>query len=177
MTRRYTLDGEALSASDVAAIARSATSVVMGDGARAKVARAHDALREACAKGTPVYGANTGVGARDGERVAPRDAERLQASLLRSHAMGVGDAAPAETVRAMMAVRTSQLAMGRSGISAPVLDVFVAMLDRGVTPRVPALGSVGASDLAPLAHAALPLIGEGSATYDGTHPRRIRRPA
>jgi histidine ammonia-lyase len=81
--------------------------------------------------------------------------------------MGVGDPLPEARVRAMMAVRVSQLAMGRSGIAPATLEALVHMLDRGVTPRVPSIGSVGASDLAPLAHAALLLIGEGRAVFEG----------
>jgi histidine ammonia-lyase len=161
------LDREPLSIESVAAIARSEVPVVLGARARAQVEEANRALTTACAEGAAIYGATTGVGTRDSQHVAPRSAEHLQASILRSHAMGVGDAAPQEQVRAMMAVRASQLAMGRSGMALPTLEAFIAMIDRRVTPRVPSLGSVGASDLSPLAHAALPLVGEGAAIFEG----------
>jgi histidine ammonia-lyase len=161
------LDREPLSIESVATIARGGAPVALGARAKAQVEEANRALVTACDEGAAIYGASTGVGTRDRVRIAPRSAEPFQASLLRSHAMGVGDPAPGEEVRAMMTVRASQLAMGRSGMALPTLEAFIAMLDRGVTPRVPSVGSVGASDLCPLAHAALPLIGEGHATFEG----------
>ncbi len=167
MSARFELDREPLSLWDVVSIARDGAKVELGDGARAQVEEAHRALVAATAEGAAIYGATTGVGTRDSERIDPARSERFQKNLIRSHAMGVGEPATAESIRAMMAVRVSQLAMGRSGISLATLEAFVAMLDRGVTPHVPSLGSVGASDLAPLAHAALPLIGEGRAVFEG----------
>jgi histidine ammonia-lyase len=113
----------------------------------------------------PVYGINTGFGAL-AETAIPRDAlGALQVNLLRSHAAGVGEPLPVRAVRATMALRANVLAKGYSGIRQETLDGLIELLNRRVHPRVPSRGSVGASgDLAPLAHLALVLIGEGEAT-------------
>src|SRR3981189_2544333 len=96
-------------------------------------------------------------------RLSPRARETLQLNLLRSHAAGLGDPLPVRAVRATMALRANVLAKGFSGISVETLDALIALLNHGVHPRVPSRGSVGASgDLAPLAHLALVLSGEGT---------------
>ena len=113
----------------------------------------------------PVYGINTGFGALAETRIPRGDLRTLQLNLLRSHAAGVGDPLPAAAVRATMALRANVLAKGYSGIRRAAVDALLALLNRRVHPVVPCLGSVGASgDLAPLAHVALVLIGEGAAT-------------
>jgi len=167
MSASLLLDGRGLTPAEVAAVARHGRGVSLAPAARARVIECHGALLAACTRGDAVYGATTGVGTLDGQRVFETRSGAFQASLLRSHAMGVGEPASEERVRAMMVVRASQLAMGRSGISPRALDALVAMIDRGVTPVVPSGGSVGASDLSPLAHAALPLLGEGAARFGG----------
>jgi histidine ammonia-lyase len=111
---------------------------------------------------TPAYGINTGFGSFAEVKIAPDALETLQLNLLRSHAAGVGDPLPPRVVRATMALRANVLAKGFSGISAATLDALIALVNAGVHPFVPERGSVGASgDLAPLAHLALVLIGEG----------------
>lgn len=115
-----------------------------------------------------MYGINTGFGALAETRIAERDVKALQRNLVRSHACGVGPDLGIAEVRAMMVLRAQVVALGHSGVRAEVVELLVAMLDKGVTPRVPAQGSVGASgDLAPLAHLALTLIGEGEAYLEG----------
>ncbi|HZW72871.1 MAG TPA: histidine ammonia-lyase, partial [Caldimonas sp.] len=121
----------------------------------------------------PAYGINTGFGSFADVRIAPDALETLQLNLLRSHAAGVGDPLPVRTVRATMALRANVLAKGFSGISMETLDALLALLNTRVHPRVPARGSVGASgDLAPLAHLALVLIGEGE-LLEGHRPAPI----
>jgi histidine ammonia-lyase len=111
---------------------------------------------------------NTGFGALAETRIAADQVRALQRNLVRSHACGVGPLLPRESVRAMMALRAQTIAMGYSGARAVLVDLLVEMLNRGVHPCVPSQGSVGASgDLAPLAHLALVLIGEGEAEHEG----------
>src|SRR5204863_6135001 len=114
------------------------------------------------------YGVNTGFG-RFVNRAIPEDLTReLQLRLLRSHACGVGEPYDDEIVRAAMLLRANTLAKGNSGARVETVELLVDCLERGVLPVVPSRGSVGASgDLAPLAHLALPLVGEGEAWYDG----------
>src|SRR4051794_6349230 len=113
----------------------------------------------------PVYGVSTGFGALAGTRVAPLRQPELQLALIRSHAAGVGQPVDVEVVRAMMLLRARTLSMGYSGVRPAVADALVGALNAGVTPVVPRYGSVGCSgDLAPLAHMALALVGEGEVT-------------
>jgi histidine ammonia-lyase len=116
----------------------------------------------------PVYAVNTGVGLLADVRVPPEELEQLQRNVVRSHCCGVGDPLARDEVRAMMLIRANVLAKGFSGIRPLVAERLCDLLNRGVTPVVPSQGSVGASgDLAPLAHIALVLIGEGEADFDG----------
>jgi histidine ammonia-lyase len=162
------LDGEHLPLADVVRVARERAPVVMTDAAAARVVDAAARLDRIAASGTRVYGLNTGVGALERDR---GDAAGRQDSLLRSHAAGVGAPMRDDQVRAMMVVRASQLAAGHSGVAPGTLAALIDLLNAGVVPVVPEAGSVGASDLAPLAHAALVLIGEGSARTDGGPPQ------
>jgi len=114
--------------------------------------------------GLPVYGVNTGFGKLSEVTIAPQDAVQLQRNLIRSHACAVGEPLPVPTVRALMVLRINALVKGYSGIRPETLDLLIACLNRGVHPYIPAQGSLGASgDLAPLAHLALMLMGEGRA--------------
>jgi histidine ammonia-lyase len=159
------LDGEHLALEDLVRIAREGAPVALGDAAASRVAESHARLVDIARGGERLYGLNTGVGALERDRAS--DADGRQEALLRSHAAGVGAPMRDDQVRAMMAVRASQLAAGRSGVTPAALAALIDMLNRGVLPVVPEAGSVGASDLAPLAHAALVLIGEGSARTAG----------
>ena len=119
--------------------------------------------------GEHTYGVNTGFGRFVSESIPDDQVEELQLRLLRSHACGVGEPYPDEVVRAAMLLRANALAKGYSGARIETVELLIECLNRGVLPRVPARGSVGASgDLAPLAHLALPLVGEGQAWFDGT---------
>src|SRR5207244_7651392 len=122
-------------------------------------------------------GINTGFGSLADVRIAPAALGELQLNLLRSHAAGIGDPLPARTVRAAMALRANVLAKGFSGIRSETLEALVALLNRGVHPYVPSRGSVGASgDLAPLAHLALVLVGEGEAWTADDDDQRVLGP-
>src|SRR5689334_16958153 len=114
------------------------------------------------------YGVNTGFGRFVAVAIPEEQTEELQLRLLRSHACGVGDPYPDEIVRAAMVLRANALAKGNSGARIETVELLLECLERGLVPRVPSRGSVGASgDLAPLAHLALPLVGEGEAVYEG----------
>ena len=161
------LNGSDLSLKDLLAIADDRAEVGLAPDARARVA-ASRAVVDAKADGdAAVYGVNTGFGNFAETRIDKHDLAALQLNLLRSHAAGVDTPLPVRTVRAAMALRANVLAKGFSGIRVATLEALLALLNRGVHPRVPSRGSVGASgDLAPLAHLALVLVGEGE-TLDG----------
>ncbi|MCU0691417.1 MAG: histidine ammonia-lyase [Polyangiaceae bacterium] len=139
--------------------------------ARQRMLRSRAAVEAIVAGGNqapPVYGVNTGFGALSETRVDADDIRALQRNLVRSHACAVGPLLDAPTVRAMMMLRAQVLTMGCSGVRPAIADLLVEMLNRGVHPCVPSKGSVGASgDLAPLAHLALVLQGEGDASFEG----------
>ncbi len=163
--------GDAWSLDDLARVARGEASLVFGSEARQRVAAARaviDGLADAGDDAPNVYGVNTGFGALAETRIAAEQIRALQRNLVRSHACGVGPSLATDAVRAMIALRAQTVAMGFSGARPVIVDRLVAMLDRGVHPRIPSQGSVGASgDLAPLAHLALVLIGEGEAEHEG----------
>ena len=165
---RILLDGESLTVADVVAVARGFARVELAPAARAGVARAAATLAQLIDQKQVVYGVNTGFGKLYDVVIPPADLRRLQVNLVRSHSVGVGAPLPPAAVRASMLLRANALAKGYSGISEETLDTLLAMLNLDVLPVVPAQGSVGASgDLAPSAHIALALIGEGDATYRG----------
>src|SRR5918993_5205067 len=156
------LDGTHLELADLLAIADDRVRVGLASEARARVAAARAVVDSAAAGDAAVYGVNTGFGNFAETRIGKADLAALQLNLLRSHAAGVDTPLPLRAVRASMALRANVLAKGFSGIRLETLEALLAMLNRGVHPRVPSRGSVGASgDLAPLAHLALVLVGEG----------------
>src|SRR5262245_41485668 len=156
------LDGASLTIEQLVAIADHGEQVGLTVGARKRV-NASRAVVDRVARGNaPAYGINTGFGSFADVRIAADALEELQVNLLRSHAAGVGTPLPVRAVRATMALRANVLAKGYSGISLETLEALMALINKGVHPVVPSRGSVGASgDLAPLAHLALVLIGEG----------------
>ena len=162
------LDGNTLTLEQLVAIADEGTHVALAPAARTRVAAAR-AVVDARAEGdVPVYGVNTGFGSFAETRIGHDDLAQLQVNLVRSHAAGVDERLPVRAVRASMALRANVLAKGFSGIRVETLEMLMAALNRGVHPAVPSRGSVGASgDLAPLAHIALGLIGEGE-VWDGS---------
>ena len=162
------LTGAPLSIADVVEVARHGRPVTLSDTARTRVQHAR-AVVEAVADGDEaVYGVNTGFGSLSRHRIEAENLEAMQCNIVRSHAAGVGDPLEPEVVRAMLLVLAASLGRGASGVQCETLDTLIAMLNAGITPIVPEIGSVGASgDLAPLAHAALALIGEGEVLVDG----------
>ena len=161
------IDGRSLTLDQLVAIADDGARVGLSPEARARVAASRAVVDRMADGDAPVYGINTGFGSFAEVKIPRTDLERLQLNLLRSHAAGVGEPLPVRTVRAMMALRANVLARGFSGIRPETLEGLIEALNRRVHPVVPSRGSVGASgDLAPLAHLALVLVGEGIA-WDG----------
>ena len=162
------LDGERLTLEEVAAVAEDRCETSIAPEAVEKMLRSRAVVERLAAGDQPVYGVNTGVGLLADVRIAPAELEQLQLNVVRSHACGVGEPLARAQVRAMMLIRANVLAKGYSGIRPLVAERLTELLNRGVTPVVPSRGSVGASgDLAPLAHMALVLVGEGEAEVGG----------
>ncbi len=157
-----------LTIGDVARVAHGAVAVLLSERARQRVRANRAYVDRLLATGATVYGVTTGFGRFATTKIAPEQVKQLQRNLLLSHAVGVGEPLPDPIVRSMLLLRAQSLAIGYSGVRPEVIDALLGLLKAGVLPVVPAKGSVGASgDLAPLAHLALPLIGEGEATYEG----------
>jgi len=164
--RSIVLTGEDLTLADVWEVAVHGALAELADPARDRMRAARELLDSM--HGEHTYGVNTGFGRFVSEHVPDELAEELQLRLLRSHACGVGEPYPDEVVRGAMLLRANALAKGYSGAHVATVELLVECLNRGVLPVVPSRGSVGASgDLAPLAHLALPLVGEGEAVVDG----------
>ena len=173
------LDGHSLTLEQLLAVADRGEPVALTDAARERVTASRAVVDARARSNEPAYGINTGFGSFADVRIAAGELETLQLNLLRSHAAGVGDLLPVRTVRAIIALRANVLAKGFSGIRLETLDALIALLNEGVHPAVPSRGSVGASgDLAPLAHLALVLIGEGEAieTDEEHNPLQPSRP-
>ena len=173
MSETVSLTGDRLTLEDLVAVARRGFRVSLAPEAVERVEAARAVIDAAVAEGRVVYGVTTGFG-KFSDVVIPREKlPELQLNLVRSHAAGVGEPLPEETVRALVLLRANCLAKGFSGVRAATIERLVALLNVGVHPLVPSRGSVGASgDLAPLAHLALALVGEGEAFWAGR-----RRPA
>jgi histidine ammonia-lyase len=163
------LTGDDLRVTDVWTVAVDRVPAELSDSSRERMRAARDVVeRTAHGAREHTYGVNTGFGRFVSRSIPDELTEELQVRLLRSHACGVGDPYPDEIVRAALLLRANALAKGTSGARVEVVEALLACLNGGVLPHVPSRGSVGASgDLAPLAHLALPLIGEGRAWYDG----------
>ncbi|MFJ2957360.1 histidine ammonia-lyase [Streptomyces sp. NPDC087270] len=161
-------------AEDVTAVARGNARIEVGAEALEGVARARDVIDALAAKPEPVYGVSTGFGALAVRHISPELRAQLQRSLVRSHAAGMGPRVEREVVRALMFLRLKTLASGRTGVRPVVVETMAAVLNAGITPVVHEYGSLGCSgDLAPLAHCAQVLMGEGEA--EG--PDGVVRPA
>ena len=162
------LDGGPLTLDDIASVSLDGRQVAISRGAYARVENSRAIVEDLVARGETAYGINTGFGKLSDVRIGPDQLEALQRNLIRSHACGIGEPLPDDEVRAMLLLRANVLAKGLSGIRPIVLETLVALLNHGIHPVVPARGSVGASgDLAPLAHLALALIGEGEVQFGG----------
>lgn len=165
---RVIVTGDPLSAGDVIAVAYGHSEAVMGDGVTERMAGALRVVADAVDGDRVVYGVTTGFGALATTRVDPSLSNEMQTALVRSHAAGVGDPLPAEMIRAMLLLRARTLAQGHSGVRPLIVERLLEMLRLDLLPVVPDRGSVGASgDLAPFAHLALPIIGEGFLTDGG----------
>lgn len=160
------LDGQGLTLAQIEAVARERSPVRLHDDAKELVRRSRATLERLLEEGVPVYGVTTGFGRLADVTVARDDQRALQRNLVRSHAAGTGRPLSVGEVRAVLLLRANALARGHSGVRLVVVERLVEMLNRGVHPVVPEIGSVGASgDLAPLAHVALALMGEGRAAH------------
>jgi histidine ammonia-lyase len=152
----------------VEAVARHAAPAALTPAALARVRASRAFVERICAEDRTVYGVTTGFGHLSSVKIPPDELVALQRNLVRSHASGVGDPFDVPTIRAVLLLLLRSLARGHSGVRVALVELLAGMLNRGVTPVVPTRGSVGASgDLAPLAHVALVLIGEGEAYVDG----------
>jgi len=161
------LDGSSLTIEQLLRIADEREPVALAPDARERVRASRAVVERRALSDEPAYGINTGFGSFADVKIAADALEALQLNLLRSHAAGVGRPLPVRSVRATMALRANVLAKGFSGIRVDTLEALLALLNSGVHPCVPSRGSVGASgDLAPLAHLALVLVGEGEALDD-----------
>ena len=169
MIESKALTGDDLRLADVWAVAVDRAPVGLADAAREQMRAARDLVERAVhGKQEHTYGVNTGFGRFVSRSIPEELTGELQLRLLRSHACGVGEPYPPEIVRAAMLLRANALAKGFSGCRVQTVELIVACLNSGLLPHVPSRGSVGASgDLAPLAHLALPLIGEGEAWFEG----------
>ena len=170
--RPVVLDGSPLSPSDVARVARASliapVRVELSSDALSRVAASRAVVERALESGKAVYGLNTGFGSLSHVRIEHSRACELQRNIIRSHASGVGEHLPREVSRALMVVLAASLARGASGVRVETLERLVTLINNHVDPAIPSRGSVGASgDLAPLAHAALVLIGEGDVWHNG----------
>ncbi|HEV3243636.1 MAG TPA: histidine ammonia-lyase [Chthoniobacterales bacterium] len=162
------LNGRPLSLEEIASVAYGRESVQVAASARSRVLTSRKVVDDIVTRDVGVYGVNTGFGKLADVRIPGDEIGALQLNLVRSHACGIGPPLSEPEVRAMMLLRANVLALGFSGIRPEVIELLCQMLNQRVHPVVPEKGSVGASgDLAPLAHLALSLIGEGEALFDG----------
>ncbi|MFX1559743.1 MAG: histidine ammonia-lyase [Promethearchaeota archaeon] len=162
------IDGESLTLEDVVQVARHNEPVQLDEKAIPRIKSSRAVVETAIKEGDVVYGVNTGFGNLANVSINKEDLARLQVNLIRSHSAGVGPPFTREVVRGMMLLRANALAKGYSGVRLEVIETLLKMLNKDVTPVVPQQGSVGSSgDLAPLAHVALVIIGEGEAYLSG----------
>ncbi len=162
------VDGQAFTFVNVEGVARGGATVRLGSRGKAAIVASRKLLESVLDDGEAHYGINTGFGSFARQRISSGDIESLQRNLIRSHAAGVGEPLARDIVRGMMLCLVGSLSRGLSGVRPVVVQTLIKMLNAGVTPIVPETGSVGASgDLAPLAHVALVLIGEGEAEVGG----------
>jgi len=166
--KTVTLDGEYLTLEDVLEVAKGMAKVKISLSVAKKMKQSRDFVEKALDQGEKIYGVTTGFGMLSDQVIDRSQIEALQRNLIRSHSVGVGPFFDEVTTRAIMLLRANVIAMGYSGVRMEVLKRLIDMINRGVHPLVPEQGSVGASgDLAPLAHLASVLIGEGEAVFEG----------
>ncbi len=162
------IDGEHLTLDEVEEVAKGRAKVKISPSVSKKVKHSREFVEKALSKGEKIYGVTTGFGLLSDKLIGSSQIEALQRNLLRSHSVGVGPYFDEVTTRAIMLLRANVLAMGYSGVRIELIKTLLEMLNRGVHPLIPEKGSVGASgDLAPLAHLASVLMGEGEALFNG----------
>lgn len=162
------LAGQALTIEEIAAVATNGHKVTVASEAWPKIEASRAVVESVIARDETAYGINTGFGKLADVRISNGDLKALQRNLVLSHASGLGEPLPESETRAMLLLRANVLAKGHSGVRPIVLETLVGLLNGRVHPIIPSRGSVGASgDLAPLAHLALALIGEGEVIYQG----------
>src|SRR5437588_2143229 len=162
------LNGQPLTLSEIARVSLENGAVKVSPSAHPRVVASRKVIEEIIARDAVVYGVSTGFGKLSDVRIPQSDLGELQLNLVRSHACGIGNPLSEPEARAMMLLRANVLALGFSGIRVEIVEMLCEMLNRRVCPVIPEKGSVGASgDLAPLAHVALTLIGEGEAFFQG----------
>ena len=165
---RLAVTGQPLTRDDVVAVARHGRVAGLDPSARARMVSTRRLVESLAASDEPVYGVSTGFGSLALRRIPAQRRADLQRSLLRSHAAGMGPPVEEEVVRAMLLLRARTLATGHTGARPEVAELLLGLLEAGITPVVPEHGSLGCSgDLAPLAHAGLALIGEGTVAHGG----------
>lgn len=160
------LNGQQLALSEIVTVAQGGEPVHVAPSAHARIRASRKVIDDIVARGAVIYGVNTGFGKLADVRIANGELRHLQLNLIRSHACGIGPPLSESEVRATMLLRANVLTLGFSGVRPELIEMLCEMLNRGVHPVIPEKGSVGASgDLAPLAHLALSLIGEGEAVF------------
>jgi len=164
------IDGDSLTLETLREVVFEGRPVLLAPDAREKAQKARAVVEELVNKNELAYAITTGVGKLSDVRIPPEQIRELQVNLVRSHCVGVGQPLGEPVVRGMMLLRANSLSKGFSGVRPLIIDALCEMLNRGVHPLVPSQGSVGASgDLAPLAHLALAMIGEGEVCHEGRH--------
>lgn len=160
-----TLSGDGLTLADAERLLHGRIeSIALAPAARKRVERARRCVMDLLDRGETIYGVNTGFGKLANQRIEPHEVLALQENLLRSHAVGMGALLPLGVARLALVLRIQALAKGHSGVTPELIEALIALFNRGVVPAIPEQGSVGASgDLAPLAHLALVVVGEGHA--------------
>ena len=162
------LDGQPLSLDQVSQVATGSMNVAIAPGAHQRIAAAQAVVNRIVTSNETAYGINTGFGKLSDVRIGIEDLQQLQRNLVRSHACGLGEPLEEAEVRAMLLLRANVLTKGLSGVRYQLTELLIALLNSRVHPVIPSKGSVGASgDLAPLAHLALVLIGEGEVFFQG----------
>src|SRR6478672_7756280 len=168
MTEQVLIDGDTLSVEEAYAVAVERLRVGLAPAARERMLRTRAVVDQIVKRNEIVYGVTTGFGKLSEVAIPPDKLAELQVNLVRSHAAGVGDLLPEREVRAMMLLRANVIAKGFSGARIDLAVLLCEMLNNGLYPQIPEQGSVGASgDLAPLAHLALSMIGEGTLQSNG----------
>ncbi len=168
MSTPLLLSGQPLSLDEISQVALQGRGVALDPAALPRIRASRAVVDGVLARGETAYGVNTGFGKLSDVRIEPGEVRMLQRNLVRSHACGLGEALPEAEVRAMLLLRANVLAKGFSGVRSELIETLLALLNQRIHPVIPARGSVGASgDLAPLAHLALALIGEGTVVVNG----------